>query len=152
MADFQLQDKASTGASRRRFDPWLVGAAIFFVAAAALSAAPALKAGPVTLAGLLLLLGVAGVAVLGPGGHQRLGPRGNDVDQAEGFIDALSEPAALAAADGRLLAANLAWREVMGEQRRLPKGVAGSSLFAALVQARKGEMAAGRAARRRRRP
>jgi two-component system cell cycle sensor histidine kinase/response regulator CckA len=41
------------------------------------------------------------------------------------------------------LAANLAWREVMGDQRRLPKGVAGSSLFAALVQARKGEMAEG---------
>jgi two-component system cell cycle sensor histidine kinase/response regulator CckA len=141
MADFQLQDKASTGASRRRFDPWLVGAAVFFVAAAALSAAPALKAGPVTLAGLLLLLGVAGVAVLGLVAIKGSAAGGNDVDQAEGFLDALSEPAALAAADGRLLAANLAWREVMGEQRRLPKGVAGSSLFAALVQARKGEMA-----------
>ncbi|OYX05006.1 MAG: hybrid sensor histidine kinase/response regulator, partial [Caulobacter vibrioides] len=60
-----------------------------------------------------------------------------------GFIEALGEPAALAAADGRVLAANAPWREVMGEQRRLPKGVAGSSLFAALVQARKGEMAEG---------
>jgi len=143
MADFQLQDKASTGASRRRFDPWLVGAAVFFVAAAAFSAAPALKAGPVTLAGLLLLLGVAGVAILGLVAIRGSAAGGNDTDQAEGFIDALSEPASLAAPDGRLLAANLAWREVMGEQRRLPKGVAGSSLFAALVQARKGEMAHG---------
>ena len=143
MADFQLQDKASTGASRRRFDPWLAGAAVFFVAAAAFSAAPALKAGPTTLAGLLLLLGVAGVAILGLVAIKGSGAGSSDVDQAEGFLDALSESAALAAADGRLLAANPAWREVMGDQRRLPKGVAGSSLFAALVQARKGQMAEG---------
>ena len=143
MADFQLQDKVSTGAPRRRFDPWLVGAALFFVVAAALSAAPALKAGPTTLAGLLLLLGVSGVAVLGLVAIRGSALSGGDVDQAEGFIEALSEPASLAAADGRVLAANGPWREVMGEQRRLPKGVAGSSLFAALVQARKGEMAEG---------
>ncbi|MFY8209403.1 MAG: sensor histidine kinase, partial [Caulobacter sp.] len=143
MVDTQLQDKVSTGAPRRRFDPWLVGAAVFFVAAAALSAAPALKAGPTTLAGLLLLLGVAGVAVLGLVAIRGSALSGGDADQAEGFIEALGEPAALAAADGRVLAANAPWREVMGEQRRLPKGVAGSSLFAALVQARKGEMAEG---------
>ncbi len=143
MADFQLQDKVSTGAPRRRFDPWLVGAALFFVVAAALSAAPALKAGPTTLAGLLLLLGVSGVAVLGLVAIRGSALSGGDADQAEGFIEALSEPASLAAADGRVLAANGPWREVMGEQRRLPKGVAGSSLFAALVQARKGEMAEG---------
>ncbi|AAK23062.1 response regulator [Caulobacter vibrioides] len=143
MADLQLQDKVSTGAPRRRFDPWLVGAAVFFVAAAALSAAPALKAGPTTLAGLLLLLGVAGVAVLGLVAIRGSALSGGDADQAEGFIEALAEPAALAAADGRVLAANGPWREVMGEQRRLPKGVAGSSLFAALVQARQGQMAEG---------
>ncbi|WP_343698711.1 ATP-binding protein [Caulobacter sp.] len=145
MADFQLQDKVSTGASRRRFDPWLAGAAIFFVAAAALSAAPALKAGPTTLAGLLLLLGVAGVAVLGLVAIKgsNAASAANDVDQAEGFIEALSEPAALAAPDGRLLAANPAWRVLMGDQRRLPNGSAGAGLFAALVQARKGEMAEG---------
>ena len=145
MADFQLQDKVSTGASRRRFDPWLAGAAIFFVDAAALSAAPALKAGPTTLAGLLLLLGVAGVAVLGLvaiKGSNAASAAG-DADQAEGFIEALSEPAALAAPDGRLLSANSAWRILMGEQRRLPNGPAGAGLFAALVQARKGEMAEG---------
>ncbi|AZS22220.1 MULTISPECIES: cell cycle histidine kinase CckA [unclassified Caulobacter] len=143
MADLQLQDKVSTGAPRRRFDPWLVGAALFFVVAAALSAAPALKAGPTTLAGLLLLLGVSGVVVLGLVAIRGSALSGGDADQAEGFIEALSEPASLAAADGRVLAANGPWREVMGEQRRLPKGVAGSSLFAALVQARKGEMAEG---------
>ncbi|WP_297506383.1 cell cycle histidine kinase CckA [uncultured Caulobacter sp.] len=143
MADFQLQDKAPPGAARRRFDPWLAATAVFFIGAAVLSAAPALKAGPATLAGLLLLLGVAGVAILGLVAIRGSALGGQDADQAEGFIEALSEPAALAAADGRLLAANPAWRAVMGEARRLPRGVAGSSLFAALVQARQGQMAEG---------
>ncbi|HJV41352.1 cell cycle histidine kinase CckA [Caulobacter sp.] len=143
MADLHLQDRASTGAPRRRFDPWLAGAAVFFVAAAGFSAAPALKAGPATLAGLLLLLGVAGVAVLGLVAIRGSASGGSDADQAEGFIDALSEPAGLAAPDGRVLAANAAWRALMGDRRRLPKGVAGSSLFAALVQARNGEMGEG---------
>lgn len=131
------------GAGRRRFDPWLAGAAIFFLAAAGFSAAPALKAGPSTLAGLLLLLGVAGVAVLGLLAIRGTAQGGDDSDQAETFIAALSEPASLAAPDGRVLAANGAWRAVMGSQRRLPKGVAGAGLFAAMIQARNGGMAEG---------
>ena len=143
MADLHLQDKALAGARRRRFDPWLVGAAVFFLAAAGFAAAPALKAGPATLAGLLLLLGVAGVAVLGLVAIRGSAAAGDDSDQADAFIEALSEPAGLAAPDGRVLSANGPWRALMGPQRRLPKGVAGSSLFAALVQARNGEMAEG---------
>jgi two-component system cell cycle sensor histidine kinase/response regulator CckA len=83
------------------------------------------------------------VAILGLVAIRASAHHESDLDAAEGFIDALSEPAALVAADGRLLAANAPWREIMGEQRRLPKGVAGSGLFAALVRARKGEMAEG---------
>jgi len=143
MADLHLQDKAMAGAGRRRFDPWLAGAALFFLAAAGFSAAPALKAGPATLAGLLLLLGVAGVAVLGLLAIRGAAQSGDDSDQAETFIAALSEPASLAAPDGRVLAANAAWRALMGSQRRLPKGVAGAGLFAAMIQARHGEMAEG---------
>ena len=88
------------GAARRRFDPWLAAAAIFFLAAAGFSAAPALKAGPSTLAGLLLLLGVAGVAVLGLLAIRGTAQSGDDSDQAETFITALSEPASLAAPAG----------------------------------------------------
>lgn len=131
------------GVGRRRFDPWLAGAALFFLAAAGFSAAPALKAGPATLAGLLLLLGVAGVAVLGLLAIRGTAQSGDDTDQAETFIAALSEPASLAAPDGRVLAANAAWRALMGSQRRLPKGVAGAGLFSAMIQARHGEMAEG---------
>jgi two-component system, cell cycle sensor histidine kinase and response regulator CckA len=143
MADLHLQDKALAGVARRRFDPWLAGAALFFLAAAGFSAAPALKAGPSTLAGLLLLLGVAGVAVLGLLAIRGTAAGGDDSDQAETFIAALSEPASLAAPDGRVLAANPAWRALMGSQRRLPKGVAGADLFAAMIQARNGQMAEG---------
>ena len=143
MAEMPVQDIADTGATRRRFDPYIWGAAIFFVAAAGLAAVPALRAGPATLAGLLLLGGVAGVAILGLVAIRASAHHESDLDAAEGFIDALNEPTALVAADGRLLAANVAWRLIMGDARRLPKGVAGSGLFAALVRARKGEMAEG---------
>src|SRR5690606_8074691 len=52
------------------------------------------------------------------------------------------EPAALAAADGRIHGANAAWRDTVGNSPRLPKnpGTA-ASLFAALTAARKGESA-----------
>ncbi|MDI1366196.1 MAG: ATP-binding protein, partial [bacterium] len=133
MAQTPVQDIAETAGPRRRFDPYIWGAAIFFVAAAGLAAVPALRAGPATLAGLLLLGGVAGVAILGLVAIRASAQHESDSDAAEGFIDALSEPTALVVADGRLLAANAAWRQVMGEARRLPKGVSGS-----------GEMAEGR--------
>jgi two-component system cell cycle sensor histidine kinase/response regulator CckA len=143
MAELPVQDIAEDGAVKRRFDPLVWGAAIFFVLAAGLAAVPAMRAGPTTLAGLLLLGGVAGVAILGLVAIRASAHHESDLDAAEGFIDALSEPSALVAADGRLLAANAPWREIMGDARRLPKGVAGSGLFAALVRARKGEMAEG---------
>jgi two-component system cell cycle sensor histidine kinase/response regulator CckA len=143
MAELPVQDIAEDGVVKRRFDPLVWGAAIFFVLAAGLAAVPAMRAGPTTLAGLLLLGGVAGVAILGLVAIRASAHHESDLDAAEGFIDALSEPTALVAADGRLLAANAPWREIMGDARRLPKGVAGSGLFAALVRARKGEMAEG---------
>jgi two-component system cell cycle sensor histidine kinase/response regulator CckA len=143
MAELPVQDIAEDGVAKRRFDPLVWGAAIFFVLAAGLAAVPAMRAGPTTLAGLLLLGGVAGVAILGLVAIRASAHHESDLDAAEGFIDALSEPSALVAADGRLLATNAPWREIMGDARRLPKGVAGSGLFAALVRARKGEMAEG---------
>ena len=124
-------------ATRRRADPLIWGAAVFFVLAAGFATAPALRAGPATLAGLLLLAGVAGVAILGLVAIRASAAHDNGVDVVDSFIDALGEPAALTAADGRILAANQAWRDTLGEARRLPKDAA---LFSALVRARKGEV------------
>jgi two-component system cell cycle sensor histidine kinase/response regulator CckA len=137
MKDFGAKDIPAAG--RRRPDLLIWGAAIFLVLAAAFAAAPALRAGPATLAGLLLLGGVAGVAILGLVAiRASTAVTDPEPEGAEVFVEALSEPAALTAADGRLLAANAAWFEAVGDARRLPKGAAGAGLFAALVKARDG--------------
>ncbi|PVM93338.1 cell cycle histidine kinase CckA [Caulobacter endophyticus] len=137
MAETPAKDMTAT---RRRADPLIWGAAIFFVLAAGFATAPALRAGPATLAGLLLLAGVAGVAILGLVAIRASAAHDNGVDVVDSFIDALGEPAALTAADGRILVSNQAWRDTLGEARRLPKD---ASLFSALVRARKGEAAEG---------
>ncbi len=129
--------------AKRRFDPFTGAAVVFFLIAVAFAAAPAINAGPETLASLMLLVGLAGVCCLGlfvlRGGPE---PVASDADAgAEMFLQALDEPAAVAGPDGRLLAANAAWREAMGPADRLPKaGAAGVSLFGALAAARRGEL------------
>jgi two-component system, cell cycle sensor histidine kinase and response regulator CckA len=128
---------------RARFDPLTAVAVLLFVVALGCAAAPAINAGPATLAGLLLLFGLAGVACLA-----LLVVRGSNEAvvegevSAEGLLDALAEPAAIAAADGRIHATNAAWREALGEAPRLPKnGASATSLFAALSSARRGDRA-----------
>jgi two-component system cell cycle sensor histidine kinase/response regulator CckA len=117
---------------------------VFLVLAAVFAAAPALRAGPATLAGLLLLGGVAGVAILGLVAiRASTAVSDPEPEGVDAFVEALSEPAALTAADGRLLAANAAWVQTVGDARRLPKGAAGAGLFAALVKARDGQRAEG---------
>ncbi|MDB5475584.1 MAG: cckA [Phenylobacterium sp.] len=137
---------ARSGADRHRkgrIDPLTTAAVVFFLIAVVFAGAPMLNAGPATLAGLLLLIGLAGVAFLGLF-VLRAGadPQVDAEPGAERFITALSEPACVAGADGRIVAANPAWREVVGPAPRLPKGGASAaSLFSALSAARKGEVA-----------
>jgi two-component system cell cycle sensor histidine kinase/response regulator CckA len=126
-----------------RIDPLTTAAVIFFLIAVVFAGAPMMNAGPTTLAGLLLLIGLAGVSFLGLF-VLRAGadPEAEVEPGAERFIAALAEPAAVAAPDGRIVAANAAWREVVGAAPRLPKGgTSAASLFAALTAARKGEVA-----------
>ncbi|MES2340435.1 MAG: ATP-binding protein [Pseudomonadota bacterium] len=126
--------------AKRRFDPLTAAAVVFFLMAVAFAAAPAINAGPATLAGLMLLIGLSGVACLG-----LFALRGSVEAAAESepgadkLIEALSEPAAIAAADGRIHAANGAWKTVLGMAPRLPKGgPSAASLFSALTSARRG--------------
>ncbi len=125
--------------ARRRFDPLTAAAVVFFVMAVVFAAAPAVNAGPATLAGLLLLIGLAGVACLGLFVLRASSePPADQEPRADKLIDALSEPAAIAAADGRIQAANGAWRNLLGAAARLPKtGASASSLFSALTAARR---------------
>src|SRR5258708_36569271 len=120
-------------ARKGRFDPLTAAAVVFFLMAVAFASAPAMTAGRRTLAGLLLLIGLAGVACLGLFVLRGSAETASESEPgAAGFIDALSEPAAIAAPDGRVQAANAAWKSAIGLASRLPKsGAAGSTLFRA---------------------
>ncbi len=137
MAELQVR-KARKG----RFEPLTAAAVVFFLMAVVFAAAPAMNAGPTTLAGLLLLIGLAGVACLGLFVLRGSAETPAETQpKAEQLVDALSEPAAIAAPDGRVQAANAAWKSMIGLGARLPKsGASASSLFAALTAARRGEI------------
>jgi two-component system cell cycle sensor histidine kinase/response regulator CckA len=65
----------------------------------------------------------------------------DEILNAEGFnaadiAGALAEPAAVAAYDGHILAANAAWKETGASLRRLPSGEGAPALFVALREAK----------------
>ena len=138
-----MAKSSNSEGARRRFDLLTVFAALCFVAAVGFAAVPAIHAGPSTRAGLMLLIGLAGVACLGLFAvRNSAAPTPAAEPGADKLIDALSEPAAIAAADGRIHAANASWRTVLGAASRLPKGgPSAASLFSALTAARRGETA-----------
>ncbi|THD62306.1 cell cycle histidine kinase CckA [Phenylobacterium sp.] len=130
-------------ARKGRFEPLTAAAVVFFLMAVAFAAAPAMNAGPTTLAGLLLLIGLAGVACLGLFVLRGSADAPAEAEPgAEQLVDALSEPAAIAAPDGKLQASNAAWKSTLGLGPRLPKGgSAAAGLFYAMTSARRGEAA-----------
>jgi two-component system cell cycle sensor histidine kinase/response regulator CckA len=142
MADTPQNAGQATGSAsqRGRFDPLITGAALFLAAAFALAAVPAFKAGVDKLAGLLLLMGLGAVALLVL--FALRGGRDAAVEDEDGVdlvVQALTEPAAVVGADGRIQAANAAWAEATADLKRLPRhGPAASSLFQALQTARRG--------------
>ena len=134
-----MADSTDSEAIRpRRFDPLPVAAAVFFALALVFATYPAFRAGPASMGGLLLLLGVVGVAFFIILAMRGARAPATDGLAAETFLAALDEPAALAAADGRLIAANAAWTEAVGDLGRLPRSAASGALFVALKAARRG--------------
>jgi two-component system, cell cycle sensor histidine kinase and response regulator CckA len=131
----------SLGAKVRRIDPLAIAAAVFFTLALAFGLYPALRGGQPSMGGLLFLLGAAGVAFFTALAFRNGESRPGDDLGAAALIDALGEPAALAAIDGRVLAANAAWAAVVGDARRLPKSSRPGELFAAIAGARRGGIA-----------
>lgn len=138
MAEFKTQERPA-----RRLDPITGLAVLCFLAAVGFAAVPAFHAGPATRAGVMLLVGLFGVACLGLFAlRSSAEPVVSSEPGADKVVDALTEPAAIAAADGRIHAANAAWRSLLGAAARLPKGgPSAASLFAALTAARRGETA-----------
>ena len=143
-ADADPAVRLLVGPDRRRsarFDLLTAAAATFFGLALMFAIYPAVHAGPPVLAGLLLLLGLAAVAfftLLALRGGRR------EIDEGVGpetIVEALSEPSALATADGRIVRSNNAWVRSVGGGGRLPKAVQASGLFDAMTAARRGEAA-----------
>ncbi|HRD45605.1 MAG TPA: hybrid sensor histidine kinase/response regulator, partial [Caulobacter sp.] len=110
-----MAEQTPSDPQERRFDPLVWAAGGLFLLAIAFGSAPAWRAGPDTLAGLLLLVGLAGVALLGLMAFRGAAtPIEVEDDGVESFIEALPEAAAVAGADGRVLAANGPWRSALG--------------------------------------
>ncbi|HLK23790.1 MAG TPA: ATP-binding protein [Caulobacteraceae bacterium] len=127
-------------ARRLRLDPFAAAAGGFLLLALVFLAYPALRAGPQSLGSVLLLTGLAGVVFFAV-----LTLRSQRTSPVEGLeiysvIEAISEPVALCTADGRKLANNAAWIAVAGDGARLPKAVEPGGLFAAIADARRGEI------------
>jgi two-component system cell cycle sensor histidine kinase/response regulator CckA len=139
-----MADESNAAASPqapRRLDPWILIGGVFFIGAVAAAAYPALRAGPATGGGLMLLAGLAGVAVMGVFAFRQSGPAESAGD-LEGLLDALAEPAAAISPDGRILAANAAWRTAAAPLLRLPRPRGASTLFSALKAASRGQIGA----------
>ncbi len=137
-----MAEQQGLGAAKtRRVDPLATGAAVFFALALLFGLYPALRGGAATMGGLFLLLGLSGVAFFATLAFRGSDRSGGDGLSADTLVDALSEPAALATPDGRIIAANDAWNAVVGPARRLPKSTRSSGLFAGLAAARRGESA-----------
>ena len=132
------RDPDRVAAGPRRFDPWFLGAALLFTAALAAAAYPAFRAQPGSGPGLLLLIGLAGVAMLGLFAFRGAGAERTGDLNANQLIDALEEPSALVAAAGRILSANGRWRAAGGDAPRLPRGRTAPAIFAAMAAARAG--------------
>ncbi len=142
-------------AGKRRSDPLAMFAAVFFILAIGCAAYPAILSlaahfspnvkqsvanSQGFMPGMILLIGLAGVAFLGVfafATSEMAAPAPAVEADGETLVEALSEPAAVAGADGRLLAVNEAWGALFGSARRLPRGGAGSDLYAALAAARR---------------
>ncbi len=134
-----MADTAVNRTARRGLDPFLAGAAVFFILSMCLGAWPAFRSEPMRLPGLMLLAGLAGFAViniLAFSADARAERASNPDSGLDEMLDALPEPACAADADGRIAGANAGWRALWtGEARRLPR--AASGLYAALGSARR---------------
>jgi len=127
---------------RKPVDLWVAATVGSFLAAVAFAAIPALNAGMATTGGILLLVGLVCVTVAGIFALLMTGDPPREIEPGpDTLLLALDEPAAFAAADGRIHVANAPWTEVFGNQARLPKsGPSAANLFAALGAARRGEV------------
>lgn len=126
-------------AAKGRLDGVALAGGVFFVAAVLAAAWPAVRSGPASIGSLMLLAGLGAVAILGLIAF-RHAPPPEATSDLEPLIEALAEPAAAVAADGRLLAVNGAWRKALGPMTRLPSPRGPSALYGVMKAAARGEV------------
>jgi two-component system cell cycle sensor histidine kinase/response regulator CckA len=125
--------------AKGRLDGVALAGGAFFVAAVLAAAWPAVRSGPASLGSLMLLAGLGAVAVLGLIAFRHAPPPEATSDLGP-LIEALAEPAAAVAADGKLLALNGAWRKAFGPMVRLPSPRGPSALYGMMKAAVRGEV------------
>jgi len=133
-----MSQSSKASGSKRRFDPWSTAASLMFIAAVGAAAWLVFQSNPESASAVLLLAGLAGVVFLALFAFGAAEGRRPVVADREVLVDALEEPAAVAAPDGRLLATNAAWKLASGDAKRLPRGGDAPALYAALAEARGG--------------
>ncbi|HVM98962.1 MAG TPA: ATP-binding protein [Caulobacteraceae bacterium] len=109
-----------------------------FLLAALLAAAPALSGGPGRWAALGLLAAIGASSLIVFPLLRRRAPALAAAPDVEALVRALAEPAAIVADDGQIEAANDAWRELVGAQRRLQRTGLAAAPALLLAAAREG--------------
>ena len=125
--------------AKGRLDGVALAGGMFFVAGVLAAAWPAVRSGPASLGSLMLLAGLGAVAVLGLIAF-RHAPPPEATSDLEPLLEAMAEPAAAVAADGRLIALNGAWRKALGPMARLPSPRGPSALYTVMKAAVRGEV------------
>ncbi|QTN20379.1 response regulator [Brevundimonas sp. AJA228-03] len=133
----------TTGPTRSRppVDITLILMVVGFTVAVAAVAWPMFRAGPIATPHMMLMIAVAGIALLGLFAFGRIEtrkPARPDGDVAVEMLDAMAEPAALITASGQILAFNGAWVSQNGATVALPKAQSAQALYMAFAQARSG--------------
>ncbi|GGZ33751.1 cell cycle histidine kinase CckA [Asticcacaulis endophyticus] len=110
-----------------------VGVVVLTASAAFWMVSGTLPFGIVLAAVLVAIAGVIGMGLFAFFGDDEASGTGLS---AAHLVEALTEAAAVAALDGRVLAANKGWRAIGGSDRRLPQGAAAPAMFVAMKDAR----------------
>jgi two-component system cell cycle sensor histidine kinase/response regulator CckA len=117
--------------------PWTIGIVAVVVVCACIAVWLVSGHLPVGIVLGILIAAVAGVVLMGmfafTGETDILGAEGF---KASDIVKSLSEPAAVAAFDGHVLAVNAAWSAAGGGMKRLPHGEHAPALFVALREAK----------------
>ncbi len=129
--------KARFARLRAAANIWTIGIVAVIVTCACVAVWLIAGQVPVGLMLAIMLITLAAVIFLGMFAFAT----DEEILNSEGFhagdiAGALSEPAAVAAYDGRILAANTAWKETGAGLRRLPSGEGAPALFVALREAK----------------